>query len=63
MNRDISIVVARLVLLLRDSDSYKKLLASGETQAQHLLDLMQDVSTSLFIQKLVSTEQETAARS
>jgi hypothetical protein len=63
MTRDISIVVARLVLLLRDSDSYKKLLASSEKQAQRLLDLLQDVSISLFIQNLLSIEQETAARS
>jgi hypothetical protein len=63
MNYDISVVVARLVLLLRDPDSYKWCLASGEAEAQGLLDLLQDVSTSLFVLRLVSSEQGTVARS
>ncbi|KAJ7788798.1 hypothetical protein B0H13DRAFT_1676392 [Mycena leptocephala] len=58
MNRDISVVVPRLVLLLRDSDSYKVFLASSETEAQRLLDLLQDVSASLFTQRLVLTEHK-----
>jgi hypothetical protein len=49
MSRDISVVVARLVLLLRDPNSYKKLLDCRGTEAQALVDLLQDVSTSLPI--------------
>jgi hypothetical protein len=63
MNHDISVVVARLVLLLRDPNSYKWFLASGEAEAQGLLDLLQDVSTSLFVLRLVSSEQGTVTRS
>jgi hypothetical protein len=63
MNRDTSVAVARLFLLLRDRDSYKQFLASGQREAQWLLDLLQDVSTSLFVRMLVSTEQGTVARS
>ncbi|KAJ7093746.1 kinase-like domain-containing protein [Mycena epipterygia] len=43
MNRDIYVVVARLVLLLRDPPSYKLFLASQGTEAQCLLDLLQDL--------------------
>ena len=46
MNRDISVVVAKLVLLLRNPQLYKEILACRETDAQRLLDLLQDVSTS-----------------
>lgn len=44
MNRDISVVVARLILVLRDEESYKQLLAYRGKDAQRLLDLLQDVS-------------------
>jgi hypothetical protein len=44
MKRDLSVVVARLVLFLRES--YKEFLSSCGKDAQQLLDLMQDVSTS-----------------
>ncbi|KAJ6466800.1 kinase-like domain-containing protein [Mycena sanguinolenta] len=43
MNRDLSAVVARLVLFLRDSESYKKFLSCSGTDAQRLLDLLQDL--------------------
>jgi hypothetical protein len=49
MNRDISVVVAQLALVLRDSETHKQFLACRETEAQSLLDLLQDVSTSLGI--------------
>lgn len=47
MNRDICAAVVRLVLLLRDPKSYKKLLACRGRDAERLLDLFQDVSGSL----------------
>ncbi|KAJ6457914.1 kinase-like domain-containing protein [Mycena sanguinolenta] len=43
MGRDISVVVARLVLLLRDPNSYKNLLDYRETEAQALVDLLQEL--------------------
>ncbi|KAF7369138.1 Protein kinase domain-containing protein [Mycena venus] len=43
MKRDISAVVAKLVLLLRNPQSYKKFLACRVTDAQRLLDLLQDL--------------------
>ncbi|KAJ7904821.1 kinase-like domain-containing protein [Mycena leptocephala] len=43
MNRDISVVVARLILVLRDAESYKQLLAYRGKDAQRLLDLLQDL--------------------
>ncbi|KAJ7258629.1 hypothetical protein C8J57DRAFT_1073683 [Mycena rebaudengoi] len=47
MNRDICVIIARMVQLLQDRESYKDFLAYRETDAQALLDLLQDVSTSL----------------
>jgi hypothetical protein len=49
MNRDICVIIARMVQLLQDRESYKDFLAYRETDAQALLDLLQDVSTSLSI--------------
>ncbi|KAJ7088699.1 hypothetical protein C8R44DRAFT_443990 [Mycena epipterygia] len=43
MGRDITVVFARLVLFLRDSGSYKRFLACRGTDAQQLLDLLQDL--------------------
>ncbi|KAJ7485303.1 kinase-like domain-containing protein, partial [Mycena latifolia] len=43
MNRDISVLVARLVTFLRDSGSYKRFLTSRGARAQNLLDLLQDL--------------------
>ncbi|KAJ7489303.1 kinase-like domain-containing protein [Mycena latifolia] len=43
MNRDISFLVVQLVLFLRDQESYQRLLACCETDAQRLLDLLQDL--------------------
>ncbi|KAJ7719093.1 kinase-like domain-containing protein [Mycena maculata] len=43
LNRDILVVVVRLVLLLRAPESYKEFLASRETDAQAFLDLLQNL--------------------
>ncbi|KAJ7238060.1 kinase-like domain-containing protein [Mycena haematopus] len=43
MNRDISALVAKLVVLCRDPESSKKFLACREADAQRLLDLLQDL--------------------
>ncbi|KAJ6530242.1 hypothetical protein B0H19DRAFT_967732 [Mycena capillaripes] len=43
MNLDLSAVVAGLVLLLQDPRSYKRLLKHRGTDAQRLLDLLQDI--------------------
>ncbi|KAJ6466796.1 kinase-like domain-containing protein [Mycena sanguinolenta] len=43
MYNDLSAVVARLVIFLRDEESYKKFLACRGTEAQQLLDLLQDL--------------------
>ncbi|KAJ7797931.1 kinase-like domain-containing protein [Mycena olivaceomarginata] len=43
MKRDLSVVVARLVLFLRNQESYKEVLSSRGTDAQQLLDLLQDL--------------------
>jgi hypothetical protein len=53
-------VAARLGVLLRDPESYKEFLACRETDAQGLLDVLQDVSTSNSnpIQILVPTAQQ-----
>ena len=56
MHRDLCAVVTRLVLFLRNPESYKEFLACRETDAQRLLDLLQDVSTSNHLQMLVPTE-------
>ncbi|KAF8140750.1 kinase-like domain-containing protein [Mycena galopus ATCC 62051] len=42
MNRDLSTVIARLVLFLCDPESYKEFLKCRGTDAQRLLDLLQD---------------------
>lgn len=57
MKRDIYVVVARLVLLLRDPESYKKLLACRGTDAQILLDIVQDVS-ALLPNEMGSADQQ-----
>ncbi|KAF7369136.1 Protein kinase domain-containing protein [Mycena venus] len=43
INRDISDIVVRLVLFLRKPQSYKDFLAYRETDAQRLLDVLQDL--------------------
>ncbi|KAF8201272.1 kinase-like domain-containing protein [Mycena galopus ATCC 62051] len=43
MNRDIFALVAKLVLLFRDPESYKAFLACRDDDAQRLLDLLQDL--------------------
>ncbi|KAF8140742.1 kinase-like domain-containing protein [Mycena galopus ATCC 62051] len=43
MHRDLYIVVAKLILFLRDPESYKKFLSCRGTDAQQLLDLLQDL--------------------
>ncbi|KAJ7878757.1 kinase-like domain-containing protein [Mycena olivaceomarginata] len=43
MKRDVSIVVARFVVFLRDLQSYKEFLECHGTDAQQLLDLLQDL--------------------
>jgi hypothetical protein len=53
MKRDLSVVVARLVLLLRRPESYKKFLRFCGMDAQRLLDQLQDVSTSKPVQILI----------
>jgi hypothetical protein len=65
MKRNLSVVVARLVLFLRNQESYKEVLSSRGTDAQQLLDLLQDVSTSRlkpYIEMLILTKY-TVARS
>jgi hypothetical protein len=49
MDRDISVLVARLVLLLQEQESYNEFLGSREMAAQELLNLLQDVSPLLPI--------------
>jgi hypothetical protein len=53
MKRDLSVVVARLILLLRRPESYKKFLRFRGMDAQRLLDLLQDVSTYNPVQMLI----------
>jgi hypothetical protein len=63
MKRDLSVVVARLVLFLHNQESYKEVLSSRGTDAQQLLDLLQDVSTSRlkpYIEMLIPTEYTVA---
>ncbi|KAF7377569.1 Protein kinase domain-containing protein [Mycena sanguinolenta] len=43
MNRDLCAVVARLVLFLRDPESYKKFLMCSGKEVQRLLDLLQNL--------------------
>ncbi|KAJ7489298.1 hypothetical protein FB451DRAFT_1125592, partial [Mycena latifolia] len=43
LKHDVTVVVAQLILILRDSKSHKRFLACREMEAQHLLDLLQDV--------------------
>ncbi|KAJ6466811.1 kinase-like domain-containing protein [Mycena sanguinolenta] len=43
MNQDLSVVAARFVLFLRNPESYKEFLACRGTDAQRLLDLLQDL--------------------
>ncbi|KAJ7810758.1 kinase-like domain-containing protein [Mycena olivaceomarginata] len=43
INQDVRAIVATLVLFLRRPHSYKELLACRGTEAQHLLDLLQDL--------------------
>ncbi|KAJ7883532.1 kinase-like domain-containing protein [Mycena olivaceomarginata] len=43
MGCDLSVIVARLVLFLRNQESYKEVLSSRGTPAQRLLDLLQDL--------------------
>ncbi|KAJ6466784.1 kinase-like domain-containing protein [Mycena sanguinolenta] len=43
MNRDITALVAKLVLLFRDPGSYKRFLACREADAQQILDFLQDL--------------------
>ncbi|KAJ7810943.1 kinase-like domain-containing protein [Mycena olivaceomarginata] len=43
MKCDLSVIVARLVLFLRNQESYKEVLSSRGTDAQQLLDLLQDL--------------------
>ncbi|KAF7377585.1 Protein kinase domain-containing protein [Mycena sanguinolenta] len=43
MNHDLAVVVARLVLFLRNPESYKQFLACRGMEAQRLLDLLQDL--------------------
>ncbi|KAJ7472388.1 kinase-like domain-containing protein [Mycena galericulata] len=43
MNRDISVVAARLVIILRDRKSYEEFLTARDRDAQVLLDLLQNL--------------------
>jgi hypothetical protein len=57
MKLDISVVVAQLVIFLQDQGSYKDFLAYRGTDAQGLLDFLQDVSTSRPIHMPFPTKQ------
>jgi hypothetical protein len=46
MSRDLCTLVARLVIFFRDAQLYKDILVCRETDAQRLLDLLQDVRAS-----------------
>jgi hypothetical protein len=56
MKCDLSVVVARLVLFLRNKGSYKEFSRCRGTDAQQLLDFLQDVSASNTTQMLAPTE-------
>jgi hypothetical protein len=65
MKCDVSIIVVTSVLYLSEPVSYKELVSSCGTDAQQLLDLLQDASTSRLkpcIEMLIPTEY-TVARS
>jgi hypothetical protein len=49
INNDDSAVVAKLVYLLQDQVLYQRLLACRGTDAQTLLDLLQDVSKIIVL--------------
>jgi hypothetical protein len=56
LNHDMIALIARLLVVFRDPMTYKMLLTCRGSSAQQILDLLQDVSVSLYEEEWVTDD-------